>query len=303
MLDIQTVGSEILSNNPRNFYVFCGDGYGIKCKYLSILENLYKEKVEGSTVDEIVNMMNTKRLIPIEDKLYVVRYDDKFISVLSDAYASKILNTRFRGTVVCIYQDKKSQDKLIKYLPDNTVIVSEVSSKLIHKYLSQDFPQFNSELIEFICKISDNYAQAQIIANCLVYLPDDMLKTMSQSSVAKSLGYKASLDEDMFKQYIATRNYRSCVQFIESYENLDNLIYAILSTMIELEKCKCKGGNNSSLFEASKSWKISDIVVMFKNTYLELEKLRSISSYNIKDCLLYLISMLPLSPIPDGRRL
>lgn len=303
MLDVQTVGTEILTNKPRSFYVFCGDGYGIKCKYLSILKTFYGEQVEGGTVEDLINMMNTKRIIPLEDKLYVVRYDEKFISSLSDAYADKISNSNIKGTIVCIYQDIKHQDKLLKYLPDNTVILSEVSEKLIHKYLSQDFPEFNSSIIDFICKISENYAQAQIIANCLLYLPDEMFKTLSQSSIAKSLGYKASLTEDIFKQYIADRNYHLCVQFIENYDSLDNLIYSILSTMLELEKCKCKGGNNSIFYNQSKNWSINDIFLMFQNTYVELEKLRSMSSYNIKDCLLYLVSMLPLSPIPDGRRL
>ena len=37
MRNIQDVGTEILQNTPKKFYIFVGEEYGIKMKYIEIL--------------------------------------------------------------------------------------------------------------------------------------------------------------------------------------------------------------------------------------------------------------------------
>ena len=70
MLTIQDVGTEVLGNNPRNFYIFGGTEYGIKCKYISFMRNHYGNYAECQTVAEVIKLMTTHHFIPIEPTLY-----------------------------------------------------------------------------------------------------------------------------------------------------------------------------------------------------------------------------------------
>ena len=41
MLSVQDVGTQILGGNPGKFYVLCGTEYGIKKKYIDVLNSYY----------------------------------------------------------------------------------------------------------------------------------------------------------------------------------------------------------------------------------------------------------------------
>ena len=47
MLSIQEAGKEILTGHPCKFYVFAGDEYGVKDKYLLALKSHYSDYVEA----------------------------------------------------------------------------------------------------------------------------------------------------------------------------------------------------------------------------------------------------------------
>ena len=65
MLSIQEAGKEILTGHPCKFYVFAGDEYGVKDKYLLALKSHYSDYVEADDVESIFKLMTTKHLIPI----------------------------------------------------------------------------------------------------------------------------------------------------------------------------------------------------------------------------------------------
>ena len=85
MLSIQEVGTEILTHNPRKLYIMVGQEYGIKTKYIDILAEHYGRKEECLSMSSIIDIMNTKHIIPLQPAVYVVRYDDSFITDLSDS--------------------------------------------------------------------------------------------------------------------------------------------------------------------------------------------------------------------------
>ena len=82
MLTIQEVGTEILTHNPRKLYVMVGQEYGVKMKYVDILAEYYGKKEEMSSMSDVINIMNTKHIIPLQPAVYIVRYDESFISCL-----------------------------------------------------------------------------------------------------------------------------------------------------------------------------------------------------------------------------
>ena len=170
MRSIQEVGSEILNNIPDKFYAFTGSEYGIKRKYIEILSNFYKGSViEADSVVDILNMMSTKRIIPLVPSLYVVRYDDSFISYLDSNTSNKIKRCNIIGTVVCLYETSKDENRLEKYIPDYTVSISSVSSRFVFKYLKSDFPSIPDRLVEFSAKYCDNYSHAYNVCKSMSY--------------------------------------------------------------------------------------------------------------------------------------
>ena len=93
MLTIQEVGQEVLTGTPKKFYAFVGSEYGVKEKYIELLSNHYGRKVESESVQDILNIMKTRHIIPLQPTLYVVRYDESFISTLSNSTAVTIANS------------------------------------------------------------------------------------------------------------------------------------------------------------------------------------------------------------------
>ena len=108
MATIQEVGLQILQGTPGQFYVFCGTEYGVKLRYIDILTKHYNGNcVNASSVNEVLNLMRKKRLIPLDPTVYVVRYDDEFLSSLSDKTGDEIAHTNIAGTLVCIRSTRR----------------------------------------------------------------------------------------------------------------------------------------------------------------------------------------------------
>ena len=101
--------------------------------------------------------MQKKHIIPIQPKLYVIRYDDNFISSLDAQSEYTIKNLNIIGTVVCIYEDDKHQSKLDKYLSNYTVQIPSVDIRFMTKYLHDDFPKLSDNVIDIVCNITSNY--------------------------------------------------------------------------------------------------------------------------------------------------
>ena len=89
------------------------------------------------------------------------------------------------------------------------------------------------------------------------------------------------------------------MKVIENYDgDGDRILYAVLQTMIELDKLLDNSHIQSDLKPYIKLWTREDVYYMFMNSYLELQKLRSTSSYDVKNSITYLIGLLPFQRIP-----
>ena len=83
MISIQDLGLSIMSDAPKSFYIVGGQEYGIKDKYIDHLTKFYGKKEEYPSVEDLVNFLSIKHLIPLEPTLYVIRYDESFVSSVS----------------------------------------------------------------------------------------------------------------------------------------------------------------------------------------------------------------------------
>lgn len=299
MLTIQQVGQEILGHAPKSFYVFTGTEYGIKDKYIQILSDIYGSKVEAPRVSDILAMMRTKHLIPLQPVVYVIRYDEEFLSTLSNSTASEISKTKIIGTIVCLYEQPKHVTKVEKYLPDYTVSIDNVSPQFIHKYLSQDFPNLSDRLIKIAVESSANYGQAKNICRSMCAAPINLLEGMTDADISQTFGYTDTSTETMIRVGVAARNFPYLMKVIENYDgDGDRILYAVLQTMIELDKLLDNSHIQSDLKPYIKLWTREDVYYMFMNSYLELQKLRSTSSYDVKNSITYLVGLLPFQRIP-----
>ncbi len=299
MITIQEVGTEILNGNPRNFYIFGGNEYGIKMKYVSILKKHYNDNFECyDSVMDLIHFMRTKHFIPLVPTLYVVRYDDQFVSSLDDDTANVLKNTNIIGTIICIYDNDKQLQKLDKQFPDNTVSIGKVSDKYIEKYLKDDFPDIPDNCIKIVTSICTDYSNAVNICNELNGIPKIDLLALKESDIKSSVFIPDDgTYSNKVKKCIASRNYSVIVQALESYHTtLDNFLYDILSTLIELEKLNCVK-SDSELLPYIKRWKIPDIYNMFQWTYRILNEIRT-TSVSPKERIMFLVSLMQFSEIP-----
>lgn len=300
MLSIQEVGQQILSNDPGKFYVFVGPEYGIKCKYLDIMKKHYNNNFkECDHVEEVLNIMKKKQIIPIEPTLYVVRYDEQFLSTLSDRVASEIAKCKIIGTIVCIYENPKAVTKLSKYLPDYTVSIDNVNSQFIKKYLSQDFPNLADPHLSMVVKIADNYGQAKLICDSLSRIPETIRNQFNQADVNFLSGYEASYSDNHIKLGVAARDFRYLCNIISNIPSLDSALYAVLSVLVELDKLLDKPNSQSDYQNYAKSWSRQDIYYMFMHTYEVIKMSRSSSVANLEDSVVWLFSLLVFSSIPS----
>lgn len=300
MRSIQEVGTEILENRPKTFYIFAGQEYGVKMKYVEILAKHFGSKIEAESVESVFNIMRTKHILPLQPAVYVVRYDEAFVSSLSETTKMNISSSKICGCIVCIYDQPKHVSKLNKYLEDYIVSIDSVNSNYLSKYLHSDFPGLNDRFIDIAIKSSSDYNQAKNICRCMMNAPTEQMYALSDSDIANIFGHVNLLSDSAIKQGVASRNFNYLVYVIDNYDDdLNNVLYTILSTMIELDKCMDSTYAQSDLRPHVKSWKREDVYNMFMNTYDMLVKSRTLSISDTKDMLIYLISLLKFNTIPS----
>ena len=300
MRNIQEVGLEILTNKPANFYVFVGPEYGIKMKYIETLKSFYGNLIEADSINSVLSAMKVKHIIPMKPSVYVVRYDEEFLSTLTDKTQANIQDCNIIGTVVCIYDQSKHATKLGKYLPDLTVSIDNVNNAYIEKYLHSDFPDLNDRFIKIASNIATDYNQAKNICRCMLNGPLEDMYKLSDDELVKLFGFTSTWTESAVKQGIASRNFNYLLSLLDLFDgDPSSIFYTILSTLIELDKCLDNKGGQSILSKYAKMWTREDIYYMFMNTYDMLKKSRTYSISNVKDCIIYLFSLLKFSRIPS----
>ena len=299
MRTIQDVGTEILSNNPKNFYIFGGSEYGIKRKYLSILHDYYGSSQECRSLDELLNSMSVHHFIPLEPTLYIVRYDEEFVSNLSESINDRIKSINIVGTIVCIYESDKHVNKLAKYLPDYVVKIDAVSDSHMIKYLKSDYPNLPDRFINLIVSHSYNYNDAYNICKSMSRIEPERWFGFSDKQILYMFGKQNISSDDSIRKGIAAKNFKFLVNALETYTgDYDKILYTILSTMLELEKSICSKFSSSDLKEFTKNWMDSDIYNLFMITYNEIGKLRTYAT-DVKSSILYLFCFLNFKHIPS----
>lgn len=300
MISIQELGLSIMSEAPKKLYIVGGSEYGIKDRYIDTLTKFYGKREEYPSVSAVVDFLSVKHLVPVPPSLYVIRYDESFVSSVSAQLVQKINGLKINGTIFCIYHEQKHIDKLDKFFPSDTCIIESVNPKYIEKYLHSDFPKLDDRSIKVATYCSTSYGHARTICKSMSHADPTLLARMPEDQLARLFGCGSSSGELDIQKAVASRNFVAAAKLLDIYEgNLDSLIYTILQTMIEMEKVLTSKYANSALKDYAKYWKLEDIYHMFMNTYQELNKLRSNTSTDIKSSLIYLFGLLTFKDIPS----
>lgn len=300
MISIQELGLSIMGDTPKPFYIVGGSEYGIKDKYISQLTEFYGNVEEHSSVSDLISFLSVKHIIPIKPALYIVRYDDKFVSSISAAVVQKINSLKFKGSIFCIYDDPKHITKLDKFLPDCTCSIDSVNPKYISKYLHSDFPKLDDRSIEIATKYATSYGHARTLCKSMIHADPASLAKMSEGNVARLFGCGTASEESDIQKAILSRNFNQASKLIDAFEgNVDNIVYSILQSMIEMEKVLTSKYPSSDFKDYAKFWKLQDVYHMFMNTYNELEKLRSNTSTDVRSSLVYLLGLMTFKDIPS----
>ena len=299
MLTIQQAGAEILGGNPGRFYVFVGTEYGVKRKYIEHLMEYYKNYITADTVSEVLESMQRKSIIPVPPKLYIVRYDETYLSALNDKSAARIAKIKINGTIICLYETEQSYVRCAKYLPDYTVPFDGVHPEFIKKYLHSDFPQLSESLIAEAVKMRSDYMGAYNICINLVTLSDMEQSSISVKEIEDTFGYSLNSEDRLIKEAFAAKDIRLCIDLIDNYSNdFDMVFYVLLSVLTDLEKLLINPKQKSDYKRYIKAWTIENVCNMFSHVYAELERSRELQGYNAHDRLVYLILLLQYNPIP-----
>ncbi|MBP5433760.1 hypothetical protein [Ruminococcus sp.] len=300
MLTIQQAGSEILGDRPGKFYVFAGTEYGVKRKYIEHLKNFYKHSVTADTVSEVIESMQKKSLLPVPPKLYIVRYDESFVSSLGDKSRQQIEKTKINGTLICLYETEKAAVKCAKYLPDCTVSFDAVHTEYVKKYLRADFPGLADSIIAEAVRIHREYIGAYNICSVMNCVSEDEREHISVKDMDEMFGYSLLTGDEQFRQAFAAKDIRMCVSMLDNYEDsFDSVFYLMLASLLELEKLITNPKQKSDYRAYIKGWTAESVYNMFIQVYSELEQSRELQGYNIRDRLLYLLLLLQYGTIPQ----
>ena len=300
MKSIQDAGKEILTNNPCKLYVFTGEEYGVKKRYVSILNSYYGQLKEYERVDDVLSIFRSKRLIKLQPSLYIVRYDEEFIKSLNDRSENDIRKLNVCGTIVLIYENSKHAAKLEKYLPSYTTSVDSVNINFMIKYILSEFKNMPEKTARDICEISSNYGQAKNISSCLSLLSSQEVGNISKLSMMSLFGKESTSNDSMIKTGIASKNFKYLISFLESfYDDNDKIFYSILSPMLDLDNLKSNPYFDCEAKAYANYWSGPDIYYMFVNTYNMLKLSRSYSSFDFDNALIYLFSLLQFDHVPS----
>lgn len=300
MKSIQDAGKEILTNNPCKLYVFTGEEYGVKKRYISILNEYYGSSKEYEKVEDVLSIFRSKRLIKLQPCLYIVRYDEDFIKSLNDRSENDIRKLNICGTVVLMYENSKHAAKLEKYLPSYTTSVDSVNINFMVKYILSEFKNMSEKTAKDVCEISSNYGQAQNISSCLSLLSSQEVGNISKLSMMSLFGKQSASNDSMIKTGVASKNFKYLVSVLEKYnDDKDKIFYSILSTMLDLDKLKSNPYFDCEAKQYAKYWSVPDIYYMFVNTYSMLKLSRSYSSFDFDNALIYLFSLLQFDHVPS----
>jgi hypothetical protein len=298
MLSIQDVGLSIMSDEPKNLYILGGSEYGIKEKYIEILESKIGPRMDYSEVLEFISFMTKKHIIPLKPQVYVVRYDKVFVSKLSKDISDKLSKLPIIGTLVVIYDDDASINKIDKFFPDNTAVINGVGPKHIAKYIKADYSNLDDDTIYTIATNTSDYYQAKNIARCLNCVQGTV--NLTNQEICSLFGLTNASTMDAIQIAIASRNYVEFVKLVDSFDgDFTQIIYLIMNTMTEFDKLLDNKYASSPVKKYADKWTRPDIYYMFNHAYRALDNIRSGSTANIQDVLLYLGALMKFEHIPD----
>ena len=299
MISIQDLGMQILGGSPKKFYVLGGQEFGIKDKYIQHLVSVIGPIIECTSAADTLDQMHHKQIIPMDRGVYVVRYDEGFLSTLNENSEKYIESANIPGVMICLYENSKSFAKCEKYLPNYSASVDQVNIKFVRRYLHEDFPKLDDRSIEVAAASSTSYGHAKCICSAMSYATPESLARLSDANLMMMFGCNTFSDENELKLAIGSKNFVKLVKCADKYpDDADRILYTILQTMIELDKIKSSKYSDSILKQFDSKWTREDIYYMFMHAYSELYKLRSLSSYNVQDSLIYLFSVLTFQRIP-----
>lgn len=302
MISIQDVGTEVFEQRLRPIYVLAGEEYGIKQRYIRLMSELFGGNITAvDKVSQLIDLLSTKHFIPLQPAVYVVRYDEEFISKLDKELAGKLLNLKFSGVAILLYEQPKHLAKCDKFLPDNTVSIDTVSPKFLFKYLRQDFPSIPDSVIQTLLKHVTSYSRLHLICNTIAIDASIISKvsSLAEAELCKLFGIGDVSSDQAIRYATASRNFRLLLSLLYKYgDNLDTFLYSMLSAVLEMEKILSNSRAESNFREFSNRWTLEDTYNMFMHLYQALVNLRSISS-DAESVLLYLFSLLQFKTIPS----
>lgn len=301
MRNIQEVGKEILLNAPAKLYIFVGSEYGIKCKYMQQLQEYYQgRKVESTSVSEVLSMMKKKRIIPLQPSLYVVRYDEPFISSLNDKVAKEIDSINICGTLVCLYEGAKFNSRLDKYLGKYTVSIDAVGDNFVEKYLHSDFPGLADRLVRIAINSSSNYGHARNICRAMKAANEKDLMRLKDEDLYRLFNFRREGTEAQIRLGVAARNFEYLMEVLDGIDDHDGVVYMCIQTMVDIDKAMDAGYAPAELKPYMGSWSRSDVYTCMCNAYDTLKLGRSISS-KLEENVVLLFSSICQNPIPRMR--
>ncbi len=295
MIELQQGINQIYSNNPKSLYFLTGPEYGVKVKYLNQLQSHYSNQVEcWSSILDLFEMFSKKSLFERIPKLYVVRYDKEFLKKLDSNHAFNV--NSIIGTIVGIYEDDADEKKLDKWFPESVLRINKLSKPLCKKHLSSDFPKIPEILINCALNYYEDYYQLHNIFSSLSLLSTQQLGNLNTVEFTSIFINQLDANISNFKQAIAARDFSSAVGELDRFSgDYSSLFYDILNTYIEIMKCLDKKYSNSFVTPYLKLWSKSSIKSMYAVTYKTLEDVRSNSSYDPYNALIYVCGLLKYS--------
>lgn len=284
MLDIATAAREILSqNNLRPLYILCGPEYYVKAKYIQILSDYYNGEVYTfDSVQEVKKQFRRKSLLDARSGLYIVRYDEGFISNISEFSLNDISSKT--TTTIILFDDEKSYKKCLEKFEDNTVFINLLSPTIRHKHLKEEFPDLPC-IKEVISNTSDTMSAYNSCKSLYNTLDENFSKVIYNPKKSYNI-----------QVLIASRQIDKILELSKNVD-LDNIIYVSMETMMTLQDLMCNKYKSNDLRKYLSFWDNKSLETFYINCYMVLYNLRKGEIKKSTEVAVLLFSTLCLSTV------
>lgn len=280
-MTLQNLQAEILSKSTKNLYIFVGDE--------PVIEKLYINKIADSKNVDIEYLYSYKDLpqnglILLENKLYVILYDDEILS--QESFWMSLLEANH--TIILKFISLDGRSKFFKQFEDNIVIFDTLPKEIAINHL-QEALALDAIDCGKLLSYSNSYTQALLEADKILNYKNTILTpTRIFFELDEGGAFHKYVEDDIFKfiDSILLRDKKTTVKLYaqqkdENCIKLIALLYNSFKTVLLIQSCKSNDISKTTGLSSAQIYYNKDKINYYNSSEL-VDILRLLQKVDVK---------------------